>query len=52
MHLYQLGTEYADSRFHFVYVSGGGMNCGRGDIVYHLWFVCVFPLGLDLCLFV
>ena len=26
-HQYGPGTSLADSRFHFLYVSGGGMNC-------------------------
>ena len=35
-----LGTSKADSRFHFLYFSGGGMICVSYDIcVYHFWFV-------------
>ena len=49
MHQYGPGTSWADSRFHFLYVSGGGMNCVSCDIcVYHLWFVCVFSAGVFL----
>ena len=31
MHQYGPGTSWADSRSHFLYVSGGGMNCVSSD---------------------
>ena len=46
MHQYGPGTSLADSRFHFLYVSAGGINYVSCDIcVYHLWFVCVVSMG-------
>ena len=39
----------ADSRFHFLYVFGGGMNCVSCDIcVCHFCFDCVFFPGVFL----
>ena len=47
MHLYGPGTSWADSRYHFSFVSGGGMN--RVAMIFTCttfgWFV-FFPWGI------